>query len=60
MAFARHMPHHQVTQLLTETAALRRLQIIHQREDALALRGVSWDVAAQQADETEGNPIDLV
>ena len=54
------MPHHQVTQLLTETAALRRLQIIHQREDAHALGGVSWDVAAQQAGETEGNPIDLV
>ena len=54
------MPHHQVTQLLTETAALRRLQIIHQREDALAFGGVSWDVAAQQAGETEGNPVDLV
>ena len=31
---ARHMPHHQATQLLAGTAALRCLQIIHQREDA--------------------------
>ena len=40
---SRHMPQHQATQLLTETAALHCLQIIHQREDTLALGGVSWD-----------------
>ena len=40
---ARHMPHHQATQLLSKSAALCRLQIIHQREDVLALGGVSWD-----------------
>ena len=38
------VPLHQVAEvLLAEGAALGRLEVVHQREDALALRGVSRD-----------------
>ena len=36
---SRHMPHHQATQLLTETAALRCLQIMPRVADAIAAAG---------------------
>ena len=37
------VPNHQILQVLAQIAALRRLQVVHQREDALALRRVNRD-----------------
>ena len=38
------VPEHQVLERrLLHQVTLRRLQVVHKREDALALRGIRWD-----------------